>query len=183
MKLTVPALLLVTALILEGCGFHPLYAVPEGGHGSMQAHLQSVYVAPLADRLGYELRGQVIDMIDGSSVQRGARYTLTMTLETKSDAIGVQSQKVGSLSQTIITRYNDHLTVKYKLVDNATGKMLTQGTETGLSAYNVVSSPYATLVAQQNADKQAAGDIADRIRIALAAYFARAATQPAAPAP
>lgn len=183
MKQTASALILLAALSLQGCGFHPLYAVPEDGHGGMQAHLQSVYVAPVADRLGYQLRGQVIDMIDGAPEKRGARYDLEMTLSTTADAIGVQSQKVGSMSQTIITRYNDHLTVKYRLIDRASGKLLTEGVETGLSAYNVVSSPYATLVAKQNADKQAAGDIADRIRIALAAYFARTGGQQSAPAP
>jgi LPS-assembly lipoprotein len=34
-----------------------------------------------------------------------------------------------------------------------------------------VTSPYATLAEQQDADTRAAQDIAERIRIALAVYF------------
>ena len=60
----------------------------------------------------------------------------------------------------------------YTLTD-AKGQVITKGIETGLSAYNVVASPYATLTAQQDADKRAAQDIADRIRTDLAVYFAK----------
>ena len=54
---------------------------------------------------------------------------------------------------------------------------MTKGVETGLSAYNVLPSSqvanYGTLAAQQDADKRAAEDIADRIRLDLDVYFAK----------
>jgi LPS-assembly lipoprotein len=161
------------AFFAGGCGFHPLYAVPGSPKGEMRRLLQSVYVEPAPDRLGYELRNQIIDLIDGSARTTGAAYRLRLTLDEKQEAIGVQSQKVGTLTQTTITRYNDKLSVEYELSDIKTGAVLAKGIETGLSSYNVLSSPYATLVAQQDADKRAADDIADRIRIALTAYFAQ----------
>ena len=71
-----------------------------------------------------------------------------------------------------ITRYNDTLTVNYVLTD-AKGTELTRGTQTGLSSYNVATSPYSTLSAQQDADKRAAQDIAERIRLDLGAFFRR----------
>jgi LPS-assembly lipoprotein len=71
-----------------------------------------------------------------------------------------------------ITRYNDTLSVKYVLSD-AKGTEVTSGTQTSLSAYNVATSPYSTLSAQQDADKRAAQDIAERIRIDLGAFFRR----------
>jgi len=60
--------------------------------------------------------------------------------------------------------------VNFVLTD-MNGKTLIDGSQTGLTAYNVTSSPYATMVAQQDADKRAALDIAERIRLDLAAYF------------
>jgi LPS-assembly lipoprotein len=51
--------------------------------------------------------------------------------------------------------------------------LITKGSESGLSAYNVVTSPYATLTAQQDADTRSAQDIAYRIRTDLAVYFQR----------
>ena len=163
------------ALLLAGCGFHPLYAVPGSAHGSMRASLGSIYVEPTPDRLGYELRNKLIDLLDAHAEPGGAAYRLHVTLSLKSDAVGVQSQIVGSITQTAITRYNDRLTVNYELVDARTNDIITHGAETGLSAYNVLSSPYATLVAQQDASRRAADDIADRIRIDLAVFFAQKA--------
>lgn len=160
------------ALGLAGCGFHPLYATP---HGSMRQDLGSIYVEPVPDRLGYELRNSLIDVLDAPAVSAGAAYRLRLTLAEKSDAVGVQSQTFGTVTQTAITRYNDRLTVEYELADAATGAVVTRGAETGLSAYNVLASPYATLVAQQDADRRAADDIADRIRIDLAVFFAQKA--------
>ena len=162
------------ALLLGGCGFHPLYAVPGSAHGSMRTNLGSIYVEPIPDRLGYELRNQLIDLLDARVDFGGAAYRLHVTLSLKSEAIGVQSQPApGGLTQTAITRYNDTLTVEYELIDLKTNAAVTHGTETGLSAYNVLSSPYATLAVQQDANKRAADDVADRIRVALAVYFAQ----------
>lgn len=163
-------------LLAAGCGFHPLYAVPDMPHGDMQKTLQSIYVEPVPDRLGYHLRNQLIDILDGRSQAPGAAYRLRVYLKQKSEAIGIQSQTApGGLTQTAITRYNDTLTAEYELIDAATNAVVTKGVETGLTSYNVLSSPYATLVAQRTADRHAAEDIADRIRIDLAVFFAQQA--------
>jgi LPS-assembly lipoprotein len=176
--LRAPAVL-VAALVLSGCGFHPLYAVPGAARGSMKQDLGSIYVEPVPDRLGYDLRNTVIDLIDGRAEPAGATYSLRMTLGLKNEPIGVQSQIVGSgataITQTVITRYNDTLTVSYDLIDRKTNTVIAHGIETDLSSYNVLASPYATLVDQQDADQRAADEIADRLRIDLAAYFARGA--------
>ena len=169
------ALSLVLAPVLAACGFHPLYAVPDVPGGSMQTALQSIYVEPVPERLGYHLRNKLIDVIDGRSEAAGARYRLKIVLTTKSEAIGVQSQTTTEgVTQTAITRYNDTLKAEYELSDSD-GKVVAKGVETGLSAYNVLTSPYATLAVQQDADRRAAEDIADRIRIDLAVWFSQQA--------
>jgi LPS-assembly lipoprotein len=170
------AAVVLLGLLLSGCGFHPLYAVPDTPGGSMQGTLRSIYVEPVPERLGYQLRNRMIDVLDGQSQAGGARYRLKLTLTTRAEAIGVQSQTTASgVTQTAITRYNDTLTVDYELADARSGAVVTKGVETGLSAYNVLTSPYATLAVQQDADRRAAEDIADRIRIALAVWFAQQA--------
>ncbi len=129
--------------------------------------LAAIYVEPISDKLGYELRNTLIDLFDASGRAQESAYRLRITLTTKSEGIAIQNDAA-------ITRYNDTLSVAYELIDRASGSVVTKGTETGLSAYNVVSSPYATLMAQQDADKRAAEDIAYRIRTDLAVYFAQA---------
>jgi LPS-assembly lipoprotein len=138
-------------------------------NGEMQETLSSIYVEPVPERIGYELRNTMIDLLDGPGTATGAAYRLKLGLTQSTQGIALQNDAT-------ITRYNDTLTVTYQLSDMA-GHIVTKGTETGLSAYNVLpSSPnanYGTLVAQQDADKRAAQDIAQRIRFDLNVYFAK----------
>ncbi|HVV65367.1 MAG TPA: LPS assembly lipoprotein LptE [Rhizomicrobium sp.] len=159
-------LALCLAPLLAACGFHPLYGSGPTTEGTADK-LAAIYVEPIPARLGYELRNQLIDLFDASARPSQGAYRLRVTLGQKSQGIAVQNDAA-------ITRYNDTLNVRYELTD-AKGAVLTQGIETGLSAYNVVASPYATLIAQQDADTRAAEDIAYRIRTDLAVYFERAA--------
>jgi len=164
---------LALAVAVGGCGFHPLYG-DTGATAETVDKLSSIYVAPIdsPQRLGYELRNTLIDLFDSSGRASENFYRLRVTMSQKSQGVAVQNDAA-------ITRYNDTLTVRYELTD-AKGTLITQGTETGLSAYNVVASPYATLAAQQDSDARSAEDIAYRIRTDLAVFFEREArTAPA----
>ncbi|HXC55569.1 MAG TPA: LPS assembly lipoprotein LptE [Rhizomicrobium sp.] len=157
---------LLLAMALGGCGFHPLYG---GVNSGMRATLSTIYVEPVADKLGYELRNTMIDLLDGPGSARGAAYRLKLTLTQTTQGIALQNDAT-------ITRYNDTLKVTYELTDMG-GKVVTKGVETGLSAYNVLPSGptanYGTLAAQQDADKRSAEDIAERIRLDLNVFFSK----------
>jgi LPS-assembly lipoprotein len=168
---------LFAALILSACGFHPLYG---GANGGMSATLSTIYVEPVEDKIGYELRNTMIDLLDGPGSPGGAQYHLTLALSETSQGIALQNAVTPGQS-TVITRYNDTVKVSYTLTDR-NGKVVTSGIETGLSAYNVLPSTtraqgavanYGTFVAQQDADKRAAQDIAERIRLDLNVFFAK----------
>jgi len=160
------ALTLVFGMLLGGCGFHPLYG---GMNSAMSQTLSSIYVEPVPERIGYELRNTMIDLLDGPGTASGASYRLKLALSETTQGIALQNDAT-------ITRYNDTLTVTYELSDMA-GHVVTRGTETGLSAYNVLPSApnanYGTLAAQQDADKRAAQDIAERIRFDLNVFFVK----------
>jgi LPS-assembly lipoprotein len=160
------ALTLVVGMLLGGCGFHPLYG---GMNSAMSETLSSIYVEPVPERIGYELRNTMIDLLDGPGTASGASYRLKLALSETTQGIALQNDAT-------ITRYNDTLTVTYELSDMA-GHIVTRGTETGLSAYNVLPSApnanYGTLAAQQDADKRAAQDIAERIRFDLNVFFVK----------
>ncbi len=160
------ALTLVFGMLLGGCGFHPLYG---GMNSAMSETLSSIYVEPVPERIGYELRNTMIDLLDGPGTASGASYRLKLALSETTQGIALQNDAT-------ITRYNDTLTVTYELSDMA-GHIVTRGTETGLSAYNVLPSApnanYGTLAAQQDADKRAAQDIAERIKFDLNVFFVK----------
>lgn len=150
---------ILLCLGLSACGFHPLY-----GGGGPSSNLSSIYVEPVSGGSGYELRNTLIDLLGSNGEARGKAYRLQITLDETAQGVALQNDAA-------ITRYNDSLEVDYVLTD-ADGKVLTKGSQSGLSTYNVATSPYATLAAQQDSDKHAADDIADRIRTDLGVYFA-----------
>lgn len=155
---------LFSALLLGACGFHPLYG--DAAFGSRLGNtFADIYVEPITDYgvadTGYELRNALINDLDSN---QGARYHLKLTMTETNEGIAL-------LTNASITRYNDTLTVKYTLVDTETGSVIKQGTETALSAYNVAASPYATLIAQQSADKHSVQDLAERMRLELGVFF------------
>ena len=148
---------LALGFALAGCGFHPMYGP------SLSPQLSSIYVEPVAERDGYELRNSLIDLLGSNGEMRGKRYRLTITLRESNQGVALRNDAA-------ITRYNDTVAASFVLTD-MNGATITEGSQTGLTAYNVTSSPYATLAAQQDSDKRTAQDIAERIRLDLAAFF------------
>ncbi|MBI3676345.1 MAG: hypothetical protein HY243_06975 [Proteobacteria bacterium] len=160
------------ALALSACGFRPLYGRFGADPGAQQI-FASVYVEPIdLERVGYDLRNSMIDLLEARATPESATYRLQIALQEKREGAALQNQVVGGLNETTITRYNYTLTANYTLTD-AKGTLVTKGVESTLSAYDVVSSPYATLIAQQDAQKRAADDIAYRLRTDLGVFFAQ----------
>lgn len=153
------ALALPALFLLAGCGFHPMYG------SALEPQLSAIYVQPIEDRDGYELRNSLIDLLHSDGTKAGKRYILTVTLNETSQGIALRNDAT-------ITRYNQTLTAHFVLTD-AKGTVLTDGDQTNLSAYNVAQSPYATLAASQDSSKRAAQDIAERIHLDLGAWFRR----------
>jgi LPS-assembly lipoprotein len=148
---------LAACLLLGACGFHPMYG------SALAPQLSSVFVEPIAEREGYELRTSLIDALQSDGDTAGKAYRLKITLNETSQGVALQND-------ANITRYNNRLVAHYTLSDTR-GNVLTSGTETELSAYNVVQSPYATFTAQQDASKRAAQDVAERIHLDLGVWF------------
>jgi len=144
-------------ILLAGCGFHPMYG------SSLAPALSSVYVEPIAERDGYELRNTLIDALQSDGDKAGKLYSLKVSLNESGQGIALQNDAT-------ITRYNNRLEAHYVLSDMK-GAVLTSGTQVELSAYNVVQSPYATLTAQQDSSKRAAQDVAERIHLDLGVWF------------
>jgi len=155
---------LALALATSGCGFHPLYG-EIGDKPGAQAIFDSIYVDPIpVERLGYQLRNNLIQSLQGVARPDSALYRLKVTTTQGVEGIAVEPD-------ASVTRYNFNMIAHYELSNIHTGAVLCRGTETTLSEYDVVSSPYSTLVAQQAAQQRATEDIANRIRVDLAVYF------------
>jgi len=161
----------VPALLLAACGFQPLYGDASAGN-NVGATLSTVYVEQISDRVGYELRNDLLDRLDANGSPTSARYRLKLYLVEKEDPVVFQPN-------TNITRYNYTLTAHYDLMPTAGTDAVKSGDVTALAAYNVAAAPflYATVTAQRDAKNRAANEIAERIRTELAVYLRQVAQE------
>jgi LPS-assembly lipoprotein len=164
------ALIVLAAMVLPGCGFQPLYA--DNNNLGVSSTLSTIYVEPISDRVGYELRNDLLDRLDATVSAQGARYRLKLYLTELEEPVVFQPN-------TSITRYNYTLTAHYDLVASGGTGPAKSGDITAFAAYNVAASPflYSTVAAQRDAKNRAANDIAERIRIELAVYLRQVAEQ------
>lgn len=160
----------VGALLLGGCGFHPLYAKVDA-LGAPGESLAAIYVEPIPERIGYQLRNDLLDRLNGAADANGARYRLKLSLREQKDPVALRPNAT-------ITRYNYRLFAHYDLVPAGGAAAVRSGDVTSLTAYNVASSPYATVVAERDAADRAASDVAERLRTELAVYFRESAGAP-----
>ena len=162
------ALIAIAGMLLQGCGFTPLYADNE--HLGVSSTLSTIFVDPISDRVGYELRNDLLDRLDSSGSAQNAQYHLRLYLNELDEPVVFQPN-------TSITRFNYTLTAHYDLVPKNGTAAVKSGDVTAFAAYNVAAAPYlfSTVAAQRDAKNRAAADIAERIRIELAVFLRQVA--------
>jgi LPS-assembly lipoprotein len=169
---------LALALVLCSCGFRPLYGSFSSAPGTI-ATFRTIYVQPIPERVGYELRNSLIDLLDASGSPVGARYYLVIIYREKIIPVAVQNQSVPisagkTVNEVITTRYNYRLVADYRLT-TPKGVLVTKGSEDSLADYNVTASAagtFATEAAKLDAQNAAADDIANHLKLDLAMWFA-----------
>ena len=148
--------------LLAGCGFTPLYATPGVSSG-----LSNIEVVTPEGRTGHLLSE---DLQDDLAVRRGepTAYRLALDVAEHRYARGLDTDNVA-------TWYELYVRVSYALIDKASGKTVAAGVLPISVSYNAVNDPYAGIVAQQDGQKRAASEAAQRIRIELGVWFAKQA--------
>lgn len=157
------ALLPFAALLLSGCGLHPLYS--GGSAGSVAATLRAVEVGPIEGRVGWLVRNKLVDRL-GESGSATAQYRLDVTLDDDITGFGIRGDRA-------VTRERRTLRARYQLVSLSTGSVVLDATAGSDAGIDVVSSEYATVAAEQTAAERLADVLADQIVARLAAYSAR----------
>jgi LPS-assembly lipoprotein len=161
------SLISLALLQLGACGFEPLY----GASGSAAATSSRVIeamaqtrVEPIADRIGQELRNDLLDRLTPRGAPGRPRYRLEVQLSERRDGLGIQRDD--SVSFARVT-----LTAQFTLRDAGSGQTMTQGLSRWSNSFTVNRSQFATLSAEADARSRAAREIGDDIARQLAMFF------------
>ena len=150
---------------LTACGFTPLYASPGVTPG-----LAGVEVITPDGRTGHLLSENLQDSL---AIDRGKAplYRLALAVDETRYARGLTTERLA-------TWYELSVRVSYSLIEISTGKTLTAGMTPVSVSYDAANDPYAGIVAQQDGQKRAAAEAAQRIRIQVASYLASSSRTP-----
>ena len=144
---------------LSGCALRPIYA--GGASGPVARSLSAISVAPIPERAGWLMRTALIDRLGGE--HPGAPYRLEVDLDDAITGFGIRGDRS-------ITRERRTLRARYRLVQASTGLVVLDATAGSDAGIDVVSSPYATVAAEQTALERLSRVVADQIAARLALY-------------
>lgn len=135
---------------LAGCGFRPLHG-SAGPAGGLEGN---VAVLGADGRLGYHFRQAMRQRVGTPAA--APRYALTVELAFAETELAVTERDDA-------TRFNVGGTARYRLIEPARAAEIAAGEAQSVSAYNTLSTPFSTRVAQQAAERRVAEDLARRV--------------------
>ena len=154
--------LIALAGFAAACGFEPLHS---SSGGAVPAVLSSVEIAPIPNRLGQVVRNYLLDNLTPLGEPVVAKYKFIVSLNVAKEPLAIARDDC-------VTRFNVSLQADYHLVHVASGKSVFHGAARSIAAYNLVSSDYANVVAERDAELRAAREISDEIKTRLSVYLA-----------
>ena len=157
--------IVLSSLLLAGCGFEPVYTSRSTDGSDISETLASVSVIPISGRLGRDVRNELISRLKGRIKDIPTVYELSVRLATSEQGVTVEEDDA-------INRYNLRLTANYSLKDLRTDSEVFKGRAKIFGAYDVVASQFATLTARRNVEQRAAREAARDIEAKLSVFFA-----------
>jgi LPS-assembly lipoprotein len=151
---------LLCAVLLSGCAYRPLYGTSTA-NGDVAAVLKSITVVEQSTRVGQILRNELISSFGGAN----GGGTLLLNLKVGESRVGVSS--LGT-----VTRQRYRVSAGYILSDASGGKELTRGSSISAVSFDMVLEPVADLQSAEAARSRAAREVAQDIKLRLAAFLA-----------
>jgi len=158
-KLLLPVLFLLFPLLAACTGFSPVYAEK----GGVRSNFSSIQMNSLDDRSGFTLNQEMLDR-GGIKVGQNGKYQLEVTLSPSRLGFGV-------LSDNVATRYQIQFNANWVLLDSQ-GKVLSTMTASSTASFASPANPYASQVAEQDAENRALEALAETILDQMSFYFA-----------
>lgn len=165
--------------LLQGCGYHAVYA-SRSDNQALATTLNQIGIDNIPNREGQVLRNDLIDRLYGKGRPASVLYHLSVAPKISTEDLGTLAD-----STTVLEGVNTDAT--YKLTDS-TGREILHGKAHSATSYDKVGSQYATLASYDSAVDRTLHEVGEQITNRLGLYFAEKdadaptpATAPAAP--
>ena len=173
-KRTLTLSVAVLALALGGCQVRPLYsdASPSLSSIATPVALKSISVNEVDSRYGQEVRNQLIFLLNGGAGEP-ASPTYKLDLGVTTQTISTAAVAVDATSAGQPTAGGIVLTSLYVLTNATNGEVVTTGKRSVTASFDRPAQQFASLRAQRDAENRAARELAELVRLALAADLSK----------
>ncbi|HXE27986.1 MAG TPA: LPS assembly lipoprotein LptE [Stellaceae bacterium] len=158
------------AVMLTGCGFHPLYA-PSGTH-DWDPDLAAIDVLPISDRPGQILALALREDLNPRGVSVPKRWNLQTGLRVTRTDLGIQRNATATTSEITVSAI-------FQITDQG-GRIIYSSSSSAVGSFDLVNDAYATQVAAQDARDRAIRQVADEMVLRLAIFVRDQRTKAAA---
>jgi len=156
--------LVFALLVLSGCGFQPLYG--KSSDANTISKISEIKINPIKDRLGQQLHNYLLTALNPRGAPGNPLYLLEVLLTESKASLAVRKS-------AFATRANLQVTASFRLIPTKKGRPVFSGNSAITVSYNILNSDFATLSAEKDARNRAVREIAEDIRIQLAAYLSQ----------
>jgi len=150
--------------LLTACGFTPMHGTGLGANAAKFEDI-SIQINDGRDAGDKEAGFLVMQRLRDRIGENTGKHILELTPKLRRQRLGISADDVAS-------RYDSVLEVDYKLMDAKTGRILNKGKVKGISTFGAPIDPYGIVAADNNAKQQTAKEVADRLLVKLAGYYA-----------
>lgn len=162
------AFALAAALLLSACGFEPLYGDRSNAPNAAVVGMAETRIALIPDRIGQELRNNLLDRLTPRGQAAKPRYELVVSVGERRDNLGIARDDSATYGRLTIT-------ASFTLRDITDGRPVHTGQSRWTNGFTVVPSHFANIVSEQDARRRGLREISDDIRQQLGLYFASTA--------
>jgi LPS-assembly lipoprotein len=159
--------ILAVPLVLQGCGWTPLYADAESGPADDE--LRTIRVETIPERIGQRLALALRRSLNPSGVEAPKNYSLHVILTVTRADTGIQSQGLG-------TRGRVDVSATFTLSDLRTNTLLLNNTSHVADSFDIVANEYSTVVAEEDARNRAVEELRRDMVTKLTLFLQRRAS-------
>ena len=164
-------LVLISAIILSGCGFKPMYGQFSDGKSDLRNVMANIRVSDITEqgrpsRIGQVIRNNLLDSLTPFGETTSAEYILKVSFLIEEQGYGIRQDES-------VTLQNLKLVTVYQLEDMATSKVVLDFAARAIVTYDLAQSDYSNMIARNAALKRLSEDVAKQMATRIGAFFSK----------
>ena len=126
--------------------------------------MRKIEISPIVNRLGQQLRNHLVQNINPFGNTGNAKFLLKVVLTENKQNLAIKKSEIA-------TRANLTFLATYSVVRKSNGTVMTKGSSSIITSYNILAEPFGTMIAEKDARARAVREISADLTNKIASFF------------